>query len=73
MLDNCHYDKIKLTHELSCILWFIEKHAKAEAQKAGDAQCSTLLNSLSADLQKYIKQLHGMCCNKDVSGCSSCS
>ncbi len=64
MLKNCHYDQIKLLYKLSCTAWFIEKHAKADAQKEGDKECVVMLENLEKDLKKYVDQLHTMVCKK---------
>jgi len=58
MLKHCTYDKVKLLHELSSLLWFIENHAKSDAQKAEDKQCYEVLEKLAKDLEKYVAQLH---------------
>lgn len=57
MLQNCEYDKIKILHQLSSILWFIEHHAKSDAKNAGDKECQDVLDKLAKDLQGHIKQL----------------
>jgi len=57
MLDDCFYDQIKLLHDLSCIRWFIEKHAKNDAQRTGHNECYTLLEKLEKDLEKYVIEL----------------
>jgi len=59
-LENCVYDKIKILHELSCLLWFIEKHAKKDAQ--GNAECTAYLERLEKDLEKYVQELKDMVC-----------
>ena len=57
MLDNCSYDKIKLIGKLSCIAWFIENHAKADAQKDNDKECLQILEALQRDTEKYAELL----------------
>ena len=57
MLDNSHYNKIKLMHDLSGLLWFIKKHAHEDAQKAQDKACADFLKQLEADLNKHVEQL----------------
>jgi hypothetical protein len=59
-LGNHTYDKIKILHELSCILWFIKKHALKNAKN--DKQCLSLLKKIEADLTKHINALHQMIC-----------
>jgi hypothetical protein len=61
-LDNTSYNKIKLLHKLSCINWFIEKHAQHDAETAGDQEFLSSLIQLQKDLEKHIEKLqHGMC------------
>lgn len=57
MLNHCEYDKIKLIHELSSLMWFIEKHAKDDAQQANDDVCYKILQELSQSLEAYIDKL----------------
>ncbi|OQA35737.1 MAG: hypothetical protein BWY54_00467 [Candidatus Dependentiae bacterium ADurb.Bin331] len=64
MLNHCMYDKIKLVHQLSSILWFIEKHAKNDAKSANDMKCHDTLEKLAIDLEKYVKQLEESICTK---------
>lgn len=60
VLDNCTYDKIKILHELSCILWFIKKHALEDARQ--ESECTDLLQRLHADLEKYTAELEKIVC-----------
>lgn len=62
MLDHCHYDKAKLLHELSCLMWFIERHAKTDAKQVDDKQFANLLEALSKELDKYITKIHENMC-----------
>ena len=57
MFSDCTYDKIKLLHEMSSLVWFIEKHALPDAQKASDEECITILTSLHGDLKKHLEEL----------------
>jgi hypothetical protein len=57
MLDNCTYDKIKLLHEISSIIWFIEKHALNDAKVSGDASFMQLLQDVDEDLQRHLERL----------------
>ncbi|MFC1842424.1 hypothetical protein ACFLYU_02085 [Candidatus Dependentiae bacterium] len=57
MLDNCKYDKVKLLHEMSSIAWFLEKHAKENANKADDKECFTIYQNMLQDLEKHIQVL----------------
>lgn len=54
MMNNAKYNKIKILHDLSALCWFIEMHALADAQKAGDKDCIALLEQLRKDLDKQI-------------------
>jgi len=62
MLDHCTYDKIRLLHDLSRIVWFIEKHAKADAQKIGDMKCHDIFEKCAIDISKYIEVIHNELC-----------
>jgi hypothetical protein len=63
MLDNCTYNRAKVMHELSKICWFIEKHALADAQKAGKNEDLEFLKKLSNDLSKYINTMDDCVCS----------
>ena len=43
MLKNGRYDKVKILHDMSSLLWFVKEHAIKEAAKEGHEQCLTLL------------------------------
>jgi hypothetical protein len=58
MLDDCTYNKVKLLHEFSEQLWFIQKHALNDAKVVCDDRCINLLMDIERDLQKHIEQLH---------------
>lgn len=62
MLNSVDYDKAKLLHVLSCIIWFVEKHAKADAKVAGDEEFQKILGNLQKDLDKYIATLKDSLC-----------
>lgn len=61
-LKNCLYNKIKLLHELSSLLWFIETHAEADAKGAGSEQCIAFLDRLEKDLEKHVQELKILIC-----------
>lgn len=63
MIDNCTYDKIKLAHKLSCIAWFIEKHAKENAKKAGDKECLAALEQIQKYAEEHAAKLKELVCN----------
>lgn len=60
MLDNCTYDKVKILHELSCLLWFIQKHADKEIPE--NDGCHALLKDLEKDLEKYVAAFKEQIC-----------
>lgn len=62
LLDNQTYNKIKLIHELSCIAWFIEKHALNDASNGGDKSAHEALAALQRDLAKHIEVLQKAMC-----------
>jgi len=57
MLDDCKYDKVKILHEVSSMAWYLEKHAKENAEKAGDKECYALYDNMIKDLEKHIAVL----------------
>jgi len=57
LLDNCRYDKVKLLHEISSIAWYLEKHAKENAEKAGDKECYAIYDTMLKDLEEHIQVL----------------
>ena len=57
MLDNCNYDKIKLLHHLSKIVWYIDKHAKSNSKESGHELCYHMYDDLKKDLEKHIEKL----------------
>lgn len=76
MIDNSTYNKIKLFHQLCELIWFIEKHAVADAKSAGDDHCVTILNALKADLEKNLEQLKkgvGCCSKVFACNCGNCN
>lgn len=63
MLDNLTYDKVKLLHQISCLVWFIEKHALPDAQAAGDTESQDMLIALHRDLAKNLERMHQNICS----------
>lgn len=59
MIPNKKYDKIKLIHDASCLAWFIEKHALAQARGKGDEDYAELLEQFKNDLDSYITAIEG--------------
>lgn len=57
MLSDCKYNKIKILHELSSIVWFLDKCGVQDAKKSQDAACLELFETLRKDLDTYIKKL----------------
>ncbi|HJZ22964.1 MAG TPA: hypothetical protein VJ201_00755 [Candidatus Babeliales bacterium] len=62
MIPNCKYDKIKVTHKLSSLAWFIEQHGKTDAKAAGDDACLAAMELLHADLNKHLKLFEKLLC-----------
>jgi hypothetical protein len=62
ILDNASYNKIKLLHELSEIVWFLEKHALRDAEEAGDRENFDELVSLQRELERHIERLRNAMC-----------
>ncbi len=66
MMDNTSYDKIKLLHKVSELIWFIEKHALKDAQEINDTCCVETLKQLHAELEKQLVSLQKSlkCCKE---------
>jgi hypothetical protein len=62
MLDNMSYNKTKVVYKLSDLVWFIEKHAKADAKQAGDAAAQEMLTELQKDLERYLERIQKEMC-----------
>ena len=62
ILHDCCYDKVKLLHELSCSVWFIEKHALQNAKQSGENELHAALEALYNDLVKHIHTIHDIKC-----------
>jgi len=60
MLTNGRYDKVKILHEMSSLLWFIKEHAIKESAKQGHEHCLTYYKELEKDLEKHVKILEEM-------------
>ena len=63
-LKNCCYDKVKLLHSLSCITWFIEKHAQVDANNENNKEFLDLLKRLQNSIDPYITELHTLLCKE---------
>lgn len=50
-MDNCTYDKIRILHDLSRLLWFIKHHADKEI--SANDPCHEIINNLKKDLEAY--------------------
>ena len=73
MLRNVRYDKIKIVHKLSCLLWFLEKHGIEDAKTASDDATVKLMEELKKDLHKHLDAFDSPCCAKcNGDSCSSC-
>lgn len=59
MLSNGLYDKIKILHEMSSLLWFIKEHAIKESAKQGH-DCLIYYKELEKGLEEHIKKLEKM-------------
>ncbi len=62
MLDNATYNKVKLIHNLSKMIWFIDKHGLIDASNAGDKECAETFAMLKKDLEKYLEKLQKSVC-----------
>lgn len=57
MLKNCNYNKVRLLHDLSRVVWYLKKHAKEDAKKEGHELCAGMCEEIEADLEKHIDKL----------------
>lgn len=57
MLSNCNYDKIRLLHDLSRIKWFLDNHAKKDAEEEGHELCIQMYGEIEGDIDKSIAKL----------------
>ncbi len=56
-MDDCNYSKVKLLHDLSRIAWYLDKHAKKDANTSGHVLCQKVCEELQADLDKHMEKL----------------
>lgn len=54
MISNNKYNKNKILHDLSCLCWFVDKHALDEAKKSNDQEFVRSIEKLKQDLDKHI-------------------
>jgi len=57
MLKDCNYNKVKLIHDISRILNFINKHAIPDAEAENHPLCVEMHKELAADLEKHLAKL----------------
>jgi len=62
MLDDAHYNKIKILHQLSKTCWFIKECAKQNAKEAGHMECLKEYEELEKTLNAQIDTLHKSLC-----------
>jgi hypothetical protein len=51
-------------HNLSDIVWFIEKFCEQDAKVSGHKTCHAAIEALEADLEKHIKALQENICSR---------
>lgn len=70
-IDDSSYNKLKLFHHFCELIWFIDKHALADAKKAGDTDCVAMLDGIKRDLEKHLEALKkSLCCCSEIFKCS---
>lgn len=57
MLNDCNYNKVRLLHDLSRIVWYLKKHAKEDAKKHEHPLCHAMCEEIEQDLEKHIDKL----------------
>lgn len=62
MFKNRHYDKIKILHSLSCLTWFMEKHAIQDAKNENHTECTQAFEELKKDLTHRLEKIDSLLC-----------
>lgn len=57
MLDNCNYNKLRLLHDLSRVVWYLEKHVQHDAKESGHELCGVMCQEMQQDLEKHMEKL----------------
>ena len=57
MEHDCNYDKIKLLHEVSHMIWMIGKHYVPDAEKSKHPLCAEMYKEIARDLKKHRDKL----------------
>ena len=57
MKSNCNYDKLKLLHEVSHMIWRIEKHYIRDAKRDKHPLCAAMYKELADELKKHRQKL----------------
>ena len=57
MLNDCNYNKVRLMHDMSRIVWYLKKHAKNDSNVHGHVLCHALCEDIEKDLEKHIEKL----------------
>lgn len=57
MLSDASYTYTKLLHDLSRIVWYLDKHAKHDVKKAGHVLSDPMLEEMRKDLESNIEKV----------------
>ena len=57
MLSHCNYNKVRLLHDLSRMIWYLEKHAKEDAKSSGHELCHAMCEEPQKDLEKHLDKV----------------
>lgn len=57
MKSDCNYDKVKLLHEVSRMIWRIRKHYMKDAEKEGHPLCKKMYEEMAKDLESHREKL----------------
>ncbi len=57
MLHDCRYNEIKILHDLSKLVWFIEKHCEKKAKSDCHEESCKTFDDLKKMLEQYIDEL----------------
>lgn len=57
MKSNCNYDKVKLLHEVSHMIWRIRRHYIKDAEKSKHPLCKKMYKEIADELEKHKEKL----------------
>jgi hypothetical protein len=55
MLSNANYLKVRVLHDLSRMVWYLDKHAE-DAKNSGEGLLPEMCDDLKKDLEKHMEK-----------------